>query len=204
MIAITGLMRSGTSPLAMFAHQMGVTMGTYLRFPIQGDSGDFEWEDAALADPLVAEIAEPNDLDRPHRIIDDYVKHRKRVANGKPWGVKTPFLLPFLDHLKSACEEIDEPLVLVLTDRPYADTVRSLRRGMDHLSEYERGGVMPVVFGIQDSISRHWLDASKDAEVFHFSDTIGYPRMAAERLAKLAGVDADLDVAIRGFRGRGL
>ena len=157
MLCITGLMRSGTSPLARFAHQMGVTMGTYMRFPLQNEWSHFEWEDAALADALVYEIANPGDPDRPREIIDEYVRVRQRAAKGKPWGVKTPFLLPYMGHLRDACREINEELEVALTERRYEDTVRSMRRQLDHLSEFERGGVLPVVMKIQKAISEHWL-----------------------------------------------
>lgn len=204
LIAVTGLMRSGTSPLAMFLHQMGVSMGTYQRFPTQNEWAHFEWEDASLADPLCSILMHPSDRDDPRRFIDSYVRRRARDANGKPWGVKTPFLLPFLDELREVCAEINEDLEIALTEREYGETIKSLRRQSSHLSEFERGGLMPTVFSIQEKLRDCWEAASEGSYLFHVDDTIKYPRMAAERLAKLAGVETDLDMAIRGFRGRGL
>ena len=204
MIAITGLMRSGTSPLAQILHQSGVTMGTHQRFPMQNKWSHFEWEDAALSEPLCSEIDKPKDPDMPRRLIDEYVRVRKRFAKGGPWGVKTPFLLPYLGHLRDTCEEIDEPLAVVLTERKFDETIESLRRQLSHLSKFELGAVRTRMFKIQDVLAEYWQGASGNAEIFHIADTLGYPRKVAERLALLAGVDVDADLAIRGIRGRGL
>ncbi len=197
-------MRSGTSPLAMFLHQMGVTMGTYMRFPTVNEWSHAEWEDVALSDPLCSMLVHPRETDNPRSLIESYVRVRSKAANGKPWGAKSPFMLPYMKSLRSVCEELDEPIEVALTDRDYRDTVRSLRRQSDHLSEFERGGIMPATFKLQETLRDSRDLVVEGAEIFHVDDTIKYPRMAAERLAKMAGVDADLDVAIRGFRGRGL
>ena len=188
----------------MFLHQMGVTMGTYQRFPAHNEWSHFEWEDAVLSEPLCEAIARSESGGDPHGLIDSYVRIRARRAAGKPWGVKTPFLLPFLDSLRTACSGAGEKLTIVLTERDYKETVGSLRRQSSHLSEFDRGSVFPKMLKIQDVLAEHWTGASEDAEVFHLKDTLEYPRMAAKRLANLAGIEADLDKAIRGFRGRGL
>ena len=93
-------------------------------------------------------------------------------------------------------------VVLILTDREFSETIESLRRQMSHLSEFERGGIAPRVFTIQDTLAEHWLEVSKNAEIFHVKNTLEYPRETAKRLAVLAGVDTDIDLATRGIRGR--
>jgi hypothetical protein len=201
---ITGLMRSGTSPLAQMAHQMGVTMGTYQRFPWHSEHAHFQWEDAALSEPLADFIVNPGDPDAPRRLIDSYVRIRQRKAKGKPWGVKTPFLLPFVEHLRDVCEEIDEKLTLVLTHREFSETITSIRRQLSHMSEFERGEVAPRVFGIQDELKGHWGAASKGAAIFPLENTLDHPREVAGKLAILAGVKADIDLAVIGIRGRDL
>jgi hypothetical protein len=185
-------------------HQMNVCMGLYQRFPVQNEYAHFEWEDAALADALATEIIDPQGKGKPRRIIEEYVRTRKRLSGGKPWGVKTPFLLPFIGHLRDVCEEIDELLVLVLTERKFDETIESLRRQMSHLSKFDHGDVSPRVFKIQDVLAEHWDGVSGNAEIFHVGDTLGYPRKVAKRLALLAGIEADYDLATRGIRGRDL
>ena len=204
MIAVSGIMRSGTSPLALILHHMGVSMGNYLRFPTPGnDASHFEWEDAALADQLVMEIPTNGDArhELPRRIIHDYVALRKRGAKGQPWGVKTPFLLPFVNELRAVCDELDEECVLVVTKRDPREAKASLRRQMGHLSVFERGGVRPRVFKIQDALVEHWDAAADGAEIFEIDETLGHPRKVARRLAALAGIEVDADAAIRGLRG---
>jgi hypothetical protein len=203
-LIVTGLMRSGTSPLAMILHQAGVTMGVHMRFPTHNKLSHLEWEDAWLADSLLAEILHPREEGRVEADIESYVRTRARGANGKPWGVKTPFLLPFMGALKLACAEADEPLTVVVTNRDYDDTIKSIRRQSEHLSEFERGSVLPRVTGIQEKIAPFWAAACEGAEIFDFKDIQERPRNVAERLAKLAGIKADIDVSIRGIRGREL
>jgi len=202
MLAVSGLMRSGTSPLAMMLHQMGVTMGSHLRFPTPGNEfAHFEWEDAALADQLVQEIPVGKDKTRPGRVIREYVAARKRGAKGKPWGVKTPFLLPFVADLRAACDDIGEECVLVVTKRHPQAARDSLRQQMSHLSVFHSGGVRPRAFKIQDALEKHWAAAADGAEIFEIDETLGHPRKVARRLAELAGIKIDADVAIRGLRG---
>jgi len=201
MIAVTGLMRSGTSPLAMILHQMGVTMGAYMRFPLHNEKSHPEWEDADLAESLVMLIVKQHGSDAARRVIDRYVRRRIRVAKGKPWGVKTPFLLPFISDLRSVCEEMGEPFRLAVTHREYSQTITSLRRQVEHLSIYERGGVFPNLIKIQNVLAPYWSNAAEGADVYEFKDTRERPRDVARRLADLAGVDIDVDVAIRGIRG---
>ena len=201
-MAISGIMRSGTSPLALMLHQMGVSMGSHQRFPAPGNEfSSFEWEDAALADQLVQEVLPSKDPTRPSRVIREYVAARKRGAKGKPWGVKTPFLLPFVAELRAACDEAGEDCVLVVTKRNPREARDSLRRQMSHLSVFERGGVRPHVFNLQDALEKCWDAASDGAEIFEIEETLGHPRKVARRLADLAGVKVDADAAIRGFRG---
>ena len=201
MIAVTGLMRSGTSPLAIMLHQMGVTMGTYLRFPLHNENAHFEWEDAELADPLLALILKPKEEDTPERVIDYYVRKRIHVMDGKPWGVKTPFLLPFLPELRSVCEDVDEPLSVAITQRDYKDTIGSIRKQVSHLSEFERGGVLPRLVKIQEQLAPYWKSAAEDSTVFDFKETQESPHTVAKRLADLVGIKPDIDVVVRGIRG---
>jgi hypothetical protein len=82
--------------------------------------------------------------------------------------------------------------------------MESLRRQTEHFSKFERGSVLPRVNSLQDKIVPYWTAVAEDAEIFDFKDIQERPRNVAERLAKLAGVDADIDKSIRGIRGREL
>ena len=200
-IFVTGLMRSGTTPLAMMLHQMGVTMGTMTRFPLHNKHSHFEWEDAELADSLLALIMKPREEDTPERLIDYYVRKRIHEANGKPWGVKTPFLLPFITQLRSVLDKIGDPFTIIVTQRDYKDTIESLRRQTSHLSEFQRGGAFPNLVKIQEHLASYWKDGADGSTIFDFKEAHEYPRMAAKRLAGIAGIDPDIDSAIRGIRG---
>ena len=216
MIAVTGLMRSGTTPLAMMLHQSGVTMGVYQRFPLQNPASHFEWEDAALADALLrlivsngeeteaAALVDSDTKNVAREIIVRYVKQRMMLSGGKPWGVKTPFLLPFVHSLRLACEELDEPLTVLLTQREYDQTVESIRRQVRHLDDEMVEVSFVRLTGIQERLASHWYEASEDAEIFDFKETRERPRDVATRLAELAGVSIDVYVATRGIRAGGM
>jgi hypothetical protein len=200
MIAVTGIMRSGTTPLAMMLHQMGVTMGTYTRFPSVNPRSHFEWEDAALADPLLKRIAGQEFMSLKG-FLRGYIESRKAESGGNLWGAKTPFLLPYISELRVACEHVDEPLTVILTSRDPAQTRQSILEQLDHIETGQRESVLDRLYAIQDRLESHWGDARKSAQVFEFKDTQENPRKVAGRLARVAGINADLDVVTRGIRG---
>jgi hypothetical protein len=98
---VTGLMRTGTSPISKFLHEMGIPMGTQMRFPLLNSRAHLEWEDTVLTDTLLKSIIKQED---PSDFIREYIGSRE-AGN---WGVKSPFLLPYLDIFIEIAESLDE------------------------------------------------------------------------------------------------
>ncbi len=199
MIVVTGLMRSGTTPLAKMLHQMGVGMGTFTRFPTHNKNAHFEWEDAPLADPLLAMLSDSKEEAHVSQLLGAYVASRRTK---EPWGVKTPFLLPYMKQLRRVCRDMDEPLAVAITERDYAETLRSLERQSDHLEGDELQAVREFTIKVQDKLALHWEGVSHHAELFNFKEAQESPLRTSERLAALAGVKHDPATATRGIRIR--
>ena len=209
MIVVTGLMRSGTSPLAQMLHQMGVPMGEFQRFPLFGTQHHFEWEDMALAEPLCQHLFEKKRIEDLQQFLYDYIvnrqvhfaKLRATVEGVAPtWGVKTPFLLPFLDAFRTvALLATNEPAVVALTVRPFSDTIRSLERQADGVQLEQR------IYDLQQSLEQAMGWIACEHGPFPIEETHENPRGVAQKLAGLAGLDvlsdADLDKAVRGVEG---
>lgn len=203
MILVTGLMRSGTSPLAKMLHQMGVKMGTYQRFPSMNPLSDFEWEDVALAEPLANILSGKSDQD-PNEAIDFYLDQRVTSEQGTVWGAKTPFVLPFINEFKKQCEKHEESLSTILTDRPYDDVMRSVDRQLSHLGIKECSVAHAFCNKVQDLATKKWLEASEDAHVFHLKETHDNPETVASRLAGIADIEIeDIKSVTRGIRKGG-
>jgi hypothetical protein len=191
-------MRSGTTPLAKMLHQMGVCMGTHQRFPTVNPLSDFEWEDAALAEPLCEDLLGVSERDT-RRVIDEYVQGRMEQEAG-PWGVKTPFMLPFVSVLKDICEKRMEPLSVVLTDRPYEDTIKSMLRQFDHFDDDSYHGVVEAMLALQERLRDASGAALDGAHVFPIDQTHDEPARVAHRLSSISGIkDANIMGASRGI-----
>ncbi len=199
MILVTGLMRSGTTPLAKMLHQMGVCMGTYQRFPSMNLLSDFEWEDVTLAESLANILSGKSDQD-PSEAIDFYLDQRVTSEQGTVWGVKTPFVLPFISEFKEQCEKHGEPLSIILTDRPYDEVMRSVSSQLSHLEEKEFSISHAFCNKVQDLAIKKWLEASEDAHVFHLKETHNNPEVVASRLAEIADIEIrDITSVTRGI-----
>jgi len=197
-IAVTGLMRSGTTPLAMMLHQMGVSMGKFMCFPIHNNHPHLEWEDAVFTSVLMNQF-EGDEAVVMEDFLHHYIEGREREAGGEAWGVKTPFMLPYIPQLEKVCEELGVELTLIVTRRNYDDTVVSLHRQMDYLEQ--GSGIRSQVLDFQSSLEKFCVTASFSAEIFEFKDTKERPHMVAQRLASLVGLEIDLDVTLIGIEG---
>jgi uridine kinase len=122
-IAVTGLMRTGTSAVTEILHtELGVPMGTLMRFPLQNDYAHLEWEDEMFSSNLLAHLlTESFDIDHFFR---DYISSRQ----GEVWGAKSPFLLPYIDEFVEAGEDAGHEVRIVQTAREIDQTIESLKR----------------------------------------------------------------------------
>ena len=196
MIVVTGLMRSGTSPLAQMLHQMGIPMGEFMRFPLHSDRAHLDWEDSVLSDRLVGEIVLGCENDMSEFFFDYIV--RRRTPDSGVFGVKSPFLIPFMEQFLEAAEAANEPIGVVVTERDYEDTVESIYQQTHHLPFDEQSVCLDIQRRLADDIGRVIADRKIQIE-----DTWAHPRIVAGWLASVAGVDADMDVASRGIGRRG-
>jgi len=195
MIVVTGLMRSGTSPLAQMLHQMGVEMGSFMRFPTQTPVAHLEWEDALLAEPLAKHLLGQAEIDVP-ALLRSYILGR----HGE-WGVKTPFLLPFLRDFREIATGLGMQLRVILTERDYSETIKSLERQAAGLSIDKRQPALKSLLKLQERLSVSREDVSQHALAVNHRDIQRDPRGVAAQLAQVAGIEADLDVATRGIAG---
>ena len=133
MIVVTGLMRSGTTPIARMLHQGGVLMGTTQLMPV--GQMDSEWEDYAIQKPLVDWMFGDNPTRTiGSRILQEYIDRRRRHTLGAAqwvqgvigWGFKTPFVATQRGALARAAERMSEPLRWIVCQRPIGEAMKSL------------------------------------------------------------------------------
>lgn len=146
-VLVTGLMRSGTSALArLIHHELEIPMGIAMPFPAKGVTP--EYEEMTLSATAAQRILESRTL--IHEEIVEYVTMRDHF-HGEPWGVKSPFLLPYLKTFRRVLR--DREVRVILTRRPVDECIASLERvGGEHL---DRG------LKLQNRLRRAWsIDAA--------------------------------------------
>ena len=185
MIVVTGLMRSGTSPISMMLNAMGVPMGTYMRMPTANRHAHCEWEDVSFTEPLYAKLIGA-DGHLP-AFFHDYIKRRSIPA---PWGVKSPFALPFIGLLADACKGLGESLTVIVSTREYADTIKSLEANAAHLPQHIRRSVVKRAIGVQERLFECIDGIPIDTvHLFPMVETVSNPEGTAARLAGIVGIE---------------
>lgn len=101
-------------------------MGTQMRFPHSADAY-LEWEDVEFTDKLLYTLLGVHPLDQLGPFFMSYVAKR---GDGL-WGVKSPFLIPYIRMFERACQLEGHQFKLISTERPYHDTIASLRHQFD-------------------------------------------------------------------------
>ena len=154
MLAVTGLIHGGTSPLARIAHQVGCLMGESMMFPI---GGDCEWEDRAFSQRLIhlqmeihwtgtrkwrSKAPSPSKM-KP--FFREYIGYRRAHLHQQQelfqpllcqtWGVKSPLLCLYKDVLAEVCSEMGEELIWAAPLRPIEEVNESLNHEAIRLGE---------------------------------------------------------------------
>ena len=173
---VTGLMRSGTSFLAEALHKAGVPMGSFMRFPTMNPLAGFEWEDALLAEPLMAVVT--GDRYEPRQIIGQYIETRGHGT----WGVKTPFLMPFVGMFSEILVSIGMKPHVFITDRDYQETLASIRQQVSHLEGNGKREALERAETIQEVLSSYWREASEGASVFNAKESMENPDSVVARV----------------------
>ena len=175
LVIVSGLMRSGTSPLSMFLHELGVPMGTQMRFPVS-PKAHLEWEDTVFTDAMYSSLLKNTD---PSEFMREYIGSRERGT----WGVKSPFLLPFVSTFISIAAEFDEEVKFILTKRSYSDTLVSLNTQFGY---FEDESLTKHAKEIQQKLLMHWDIASKKADlIVDIEETWNSPERVKEKLLEL-------------------
>jgi len=135
---VTGLMRSGTSFLARTLNELGVQMGSTMRFPDAGTPGSqLDWEDAEFTQKIAEAIIGGHPL-------PDFAGYIASRGDGL-WGLKSPTLLPFLPDFLLELEKAGRQPVLIVTERPYVETLQS----MNHQLRMYRIEVLEIMVNVQ-------------------------------------------------------
>jgi len=187
-IVVSGLMRSGTSVLAKMLHTSGVPMGEVMRFPPPGGFTHLEWEDASFSDALAARLAGKSSFDL-QQFFETYIS--RRSESGIAWGVKSPFVLPYLRNLRNVADELGMGVDVVLTERPFSETMKSLERLVSHLgaSRPVRRKAIRDMEAMQKVIAKRWDEHARDATVIEFSRIESDPDGVKQEVCDLAGVE---------------
>ena len=197
MIVVTGLIRSGTSPIARMLHQMGVPMGEHMRFPMLSKASHLEWEDSPFSDMLMFAIKDKWETERVRGLLAAYIKKRTD-RHGELWGVKSPYLMPFIGDLQAIADSMGVDMSLVMTHRSHADISKSIRRQVSHLGVEDKAATMEILFGFQSQLKTYigqWVpDLTIDIE-----DTKRSPRDVARKLSHLVGIAFDMEYAVSGI-----
>jgi hypothetical protein len=111
-------------------------MGTMMRFPIKDQ---IDWEDVKFTDEMVEAVLGYRTRKQMRRFMTKYIKER-----GCPlWGVKSPFLLPFVEEFKDLA---GDEVKVVHTTRDVEETYKSIQVQTDQKPE----GLQKHVRRIQD------------------------------------------------------
>jgi len=104
-------------------------MGTTMRFPLPTEVCQEDWEDIEFTDLMLARLT-GKIADSWFKVqIREYVEKRSVVP---VWGVKSPFLLPYVTLFKEA---VDDEVRVIQTRRDIADTFDSMERQLINPAE---------------------------------------------------------------------
>lgn len=205
MLVITGLIRSGTSPLARMAHQMGIQMGNTQILP--GPGIEAEYEDVELIAPLTQHVLGAIQIENFEDVFRRYIRKRRsetrnRVAifgkqHIKGWGVKSPILSLFWGDLVRAARAEGEVLRVVLSYRPLSEVQKSLEVFGSRVQSPYREKYQEQFGNIQTAIreARAAIKKSADLEI-SLSETRGSPITAGRKIASLMGIDLENEYAV--------
>jgi hypothetical protein len=174
---VTGIMRSGTSFLSRNLNELGIPMGTNMRFPDAGTPGStLDWEDADFTQKVAEAVIGGHELPD----LDAYVRDRSYTPGA--WGIKSPMLLPFLPDFVDALERAGRTPVLIVTYRPYGETLQSL----NHQLRNYRNEFLEIVFNVQRALleARQWA-AERAALVIDVEHSRNEPAAVREALRVL-------------------
>lgn len=169
---VTGLMRSGTSVIAEHLHELGICMGETMRFP--PGKAQFDFEDIPFTDFFFQQVVSTvRDSGKIGDFLREYIPNR-----GDVFGVKSPFVLPFVETFKTAAERLGHEVKVIKTYRPIYDTIHSLRNLIkdDH--------VFCTVRAIQEKLI-NCCDSSHVDLTIDIKETWLSPTDVRERLAQL-------------------
>jgi hypothetical protein len=178
---VTGLMRSGTSVLSQMLHEIGVPMGLSMRFPLQVKGAHLEWEDHEFSEPLAQLLLGDTDAVGSwglEHFMYSYIVNRNAVHAGD-WGVKCPFLLPYIEKFRKVADSVDSRVKVILTEREPVETYESLARLVDVTKTLE------MVQKIQSQLEPAWnsFRGREDLRV-RLVDTQSDPEAVRAGLAK--------------------
>jgi hypothetical protein len=197
MIVVTGLIRSGTSPIARMLHQMGIPMGEHMRFPMLSNASHLEWEDSPFADVLMFAIKDKWESERVRGLLAAYIKKRTD-RHGDTWGVKSPYLLPFIGDLQDIAKSMGVDMKLVTTIRPYEDTEKSIHEQVAHLVEEDKASALDVLLGLQSQLKTYVGQWDADLEI-DIERTKRFPKSVALDLSDLTGIAFNMEYAVSGI-----
>ena len=172
-------------------------MGTGMLFPV--GLGGLEYEDRTIQKPLGQWIMgdKPPHVEARIDLFRAYIRCRRMAPSStwlrpswrQGWGFKTPFVAPYMKELQEAARLEGEPVQLVLTSRPFEDTVSSLRTQLQILTPEGFDAVMPQLVAMQERIA----DALKPSDGSAWSIPIDHlwsqPEQVRERLNEWLGLE---------------
>jgi hypothetical protein len=92
-------------------------MGTQMRFPLKDQ---LDWEDVKFTDEMLKSVMGHHTQKQRRRFMAKYIQERASLL----WGVKSPFLLPFVEEFK---ELAGDEVKVVHTTRDVEETYKSIR-----------------------------------------------------------------------------
>jgi hypothetical protein len=171
---VTGLMRSGTSVIAQHLHELGIPMGTEMRFPTTAKN-HLEWEDTRFTDACFKQLIKKHqDSGQIGAFFREYIPSRE----GESWGCKSPFALPYANTFKIAAERLGHEVKIITTYRPTYDTIHSLRE----LTEDD--DLFYTIRAVQEKLIGNLNTVHTDLQI-DIKDTWLSPTSVRESLAQL-------------------
>jgi hypothetical protein len=113
------------------------------------------------------------------------------------WGFKTPFVAPFLADLERAAHGLKEPLQIVLTERAYAETMKSIEVFVSKLRDRYRDVFYDNMERVQTEISEALRDRREPR--IPIQDVWLRPKRVASTLAARLEINVDTDAMVKGI-----
>lgn len=178
-IVVLGSGRSGTSMIAGILHHLGVVMGQDFIEPTSANKLGF-FEDIDFFDLNQNRIRALSDREQALQEIKTLFRQKRDRAKGARWGFKHPMTADLIRLYL----ETEEPMTLILADRPVEDSVESYMKAFNLLREVAEYFTYHRIHVLEQIEKEGLIDLK-----INFADTINNPRKVVESIIETCNLE---------------